>query len=87
MIYLRIWVLTLMGMWVLTHSMTEVGVNMMCGQTGDVSVNSPAEKVGVNKPHRDQRKGDRHRPRKGDRHSPGYMAEYMRKRRASQKSS
>jgi hypothetical protein len=31
------------------------------------------------------RRKDRHRPRKGDRHKPGYMAAYMRKRRAGGK--
>jgi hypothetical protein len=31
------------------------------------------------------RRKDRHRPRKGDRHKPGYMAAYMRKRRAEGK--
>jgi hypothetical protein len=63
---------------------TKVGVNTSAKP--EVGVNKPAAaasgNVGVNTPRRDQRKGDRHRPRKGDRHSPGYMREYMRRRRA-----
>jgi hypothetical protein len=70
----------------LWDTIADVGVNVVGGvgvsmtnAPEDVGVNNAAapQDVGANK-----RRKDRHRPRKGDRHKPGYMRDYMRRRRA-----